>query len=491
MAETYKLSNAHRPALPPGSYQIKISWNVEIDGKKLDEGNDSAKFKVASERFWLDPAEIESVYPPEGTAGDYSNDLPHIGFRRDTLPWERSAKAGSDAPWLGLLLLNGEEIAQCPLTTITLQTYKDRLAAYSPPITVNLEPGEEKKSVQVIELPQTVPNGVLPQLRELSLLTHARVTEEAGAIVNTVGVIASKRLPSTGRNVVHLVTLENRFTREEFPLPGSGGRCLLISLKSWSFTSQPANANAQSAEAPFERLKLGWLQLPSSMTRYESAGFVPLAHRFRTGESAASWYAGPLTCGVPVFSQQDGAKLVKLPAQCADDLLWYDESLGMLNVTYAAAWELGRLLAIENRTMFSLLHKWRRQQIHCDQAMRAGANGADCCHIPQIQCACVEAVAKAPEELKTWISELRKLLGIPYRYLLPDERLLLSDSIRFLALDQNYISALLDGVLSSVRAPSQCPDQCRKGELELLGAGPPEVSGFLLRSTTIDRKSVV
>ncbi|HEX3681698.1 MAG TPA: hypothetical protein VHU83_04080 [Bryobacteraceae bacterium] len=485
MPETYRLSNAHRPSLPPGSYEIKISWNLEVDGKKLEEANDSARFKVASERFWLDPAEIESVYPPEGTTGDYSNDLAHIAFCRDTLPWERSAKAGSDAPWLGLLLLNEEETAQCPLTTMTLQGYKDRLAAYSPPIAVHLEPGEEKESAQVIELPQTVPDGVLPQLRELSLLAHARVTENAAVIVNTVGVIASKRLPSSGRNVAHLVALENRFTGDEFPLPVSGGRCLLISLKSWSFTSQPAAANAQSTQSPFERLKPSWLQLSSTRTSYEKAGFVPLPHRFRSGESTASWYAGPLSCGVPIFSPQDAAKLVKLPAECADDLLWYDESLGMLNVTYAAAWELGRLLAIQNRTMFSLLHKWRRQQIHCHQAMTAGAHDAACCHIPQIQCACAEPAPQAAPELKEWISGLRKLQGIPYRYLLPDERLLPSDSIRFLAIDQNYISALLDGVFSSVRAPSRCPDECRKGELELLGGGPPEVTGFLLRSKTV------
>lgn len=492
MAETYRLSDAHRPVLAPGSYELRVTWNVEIDGQAVGaETAESVRFDVASERFWLDPSDIESVYPPEGSTGDYGDHLPHVALGRDTLPWERSAKADSDAPWLALLLFDQDEAAQCPLKTVTLKTYRDTLATSSPQA-VDLEPGQEEELVKVIELPHDVPHGVLPQLRELSLLCHARLTENAGKVVNSAAVVVSKRLPSPGRNTAHLVTVENRFTGEGFPLPVNANKCLLISLKSWSFTSQAASGHPQdieSMDAPFRGLGVGWLQSTSTEgepSNYERAGFVPLRHRFRTGESGASWYAGPLSCGVPVFREQDAAEMVKLPARCSDDLLWYDEELGMLNVTYAAAWELGRLLAMQNRRIFSLLHRWRRQQIHGHQAAMAAANGAACCHIPQIQCACAEHAPKAPSELKEWLDRLRRLQGIPCRYLLPDERLLPAESIRFLALDQNYVRALLDGALSSVRGPSRCPDQCRQGELELLaGNHPGIVTGFLIRSAAV------
>ena len=33
MAEVYKLKDAHRPSLKPGSYELEVSWNVEIDGE--------------------------------------------------------------------------------------------------------------------------------------------------------------------------------------------------------------------------------------------------------------------------------------------------------------------------------------------------------------------------------------------------------------------------------------------------------------------------
>jgi hypothetical protein len=493
MTAIYKLSNAHRPALATGAYELAVSWKVEIDGYAGKvESTESVQFSVASERFALNPSEIESVYPPEGSTGDYSLDLPHVALNRDTLPWERSAKAGSDAPWLALLLLTQDEAAQSPLKTMTLKTFKDTLAAYSPAVAVELEPGQEKESVNVIELPRDVPGGVLPQLRELSVLCHNRVAEEAGKVVNAAAVVTGKRLPSAGRNTVHLVMLENRFTGEDFPLPANASSCALISLMSWSFTSQsgPVKPEEQkSLDAPLKQLGVGWLELNTvnaTASNYQKAGFVPLPHWFRSGESGASWYGGPLRGGVPILQAQDAAQLVKLPAPSADSLLWYDEHLGMLNITYAAAWELGRLLAMQNRSMFSLLYKWRRQQIHCHQAASEAAHDAECSHLPQIQCACAQAAAKPPRELTEWLAGLRRLQGIPTRYLLPDERLLPPDSIRFVSMDQHYIDALLDGVLSSVRGPSLCPERCRQGELELLAGNHPEVvSGFLLRSAAV------
>lgn len=493
MAEVYKLSDHHRPSLPPGPYQLNVAWKIEIDGHAGNiEATESVKFQVASERFWLNPSEIDSVYPPEGSIGDYAKDFPHIALSRDTLPWEHSAMVGTDAPWLALLLISQDEAAQCPLKTISLKTYKETLAAYSPQVVVDLEPGQENEPVTVIELPRDVPNGVLPQVVHLKLLCHARVTESEGKPANSVAVVVSNRLPSPGRNTLHLVALENRFTNPNFPVSGGTSGCLLISLKSWSFTSQAASNDAQatkSIDAAFSQLETGWLQLTPAKrepTSYESAGFVPLPHRFRSGESGASWYAGPLTCGVPVFRNQDAPELVKLPAQSADDLLWFDEELGMLNVTYAAAWELGRLLAVQNRSIFSLLSQWRRQQIHCHRIAKEGESESACCHLPQLQCACAEPAPKPPPALTEWLDRLRQLQGIPYRYLLPDERLLPPDSIRFVALDPNYIHALLDGVLSSVRAPSQCPERCRQGELELLAGNLPEVvTGFFLRSARV------
>jgi hypothetical protein len=61
--------------------------------------------------------------------------------------------------------------------------------------------------------------------------------------------------------------------------------------------------------------------------------------------------------------------------------------------------------------------------------------------------------------------------------------LLPPESIRFFAVDQWYLSAMLDGGLSSVRTPTLCPEHCRAGEPTLLNQNPPgPITGFLFRS---------
>lgn len=53
-----------------------------------------------------------------------------------------------------------------------------------------------------------------------------------------------------------------------------------------------------------------------------------------------------------------------------------------------------------------------------------------------------------PENLTSWLSKLSILKGIPFNYLVPDERMLPENSIRFFYLDPNWIDALVDGAFS-------------------------------------------
>src|SRR5262249_9657106 len=151
-----------------------------------------------------DPSGIPGVYPPDGSRGAYALCVPHILLARDTLPWERRAKSGVDAPWLALLLLNQTESAAHPIQTTTL-------AAYRKEVRLNLEPGQEDSDlVQVIDVPASLLHSALPTLEELPKLCHTRVVQNAKETV-TNAVVVGKRLPSPGRNTAHLVSLENRY----------------------------------------------------------------------------------------------------------------------------------------------------------------------------------------------------------------------------------------------------------------------------------------
>src|SRR5262245_33686693 len=71
------------------------------------------------------------------------------------------------------------------------------------------------------------------------------------------------------------------------------------------------------------------------------------------GEKAVSWYRGPL---VPLYlGRQTGYEF--RPA--ADAALRYDPLQGMMDVTYAAAFQLGRLLALQDRHFAISLYAYR------------------------------------------------------------------------------------------------------------------------------------
>lgn len=58
------------------------------------------------------------------------------------------------------------------------------------------------------------------------------------------------------------------------------------------------------------------------------------------------------------------------------------------------------------------------------------------------------------EQVVRYLSELRLLKGIPFSYLVPDEKLLPPESIRFFQVDENWLDALTNGAISVGRSGS-------------------------------------
>jgi len=62
--------------------------------------------------------------------------------------------------------------------------------------------------------------------------------------------------------------------------------------------------------------------------------------------------------------------------------------------------------------------------------------------------AMLEGQISLPDNLHTWLARLKLLYGVPYNYLVPDERMLPPESIRFFYLDMNWVDTLIDGAYS-------------------------------------------
>jgi hypothetical protein len=123
----------------------------------------------------------------------------------------------------------------------------------------------------------------------------------------------------------------------------------LVVLATWSFVStgpdfrervKALHSNSNGSEKDL------WLRAPppsagGPVRTALELGYAPLPHNLRQGSRTVSWYRGPL---VPV---PDAAQTVNEIFVNADAALQYDKETGLFDVSYAAAWQLGRLLALQ------------------------------------------------------------------------------------------------------------------------------------------------
>lgn len=232
------------------------------------------------------------------------------------------------------------------------------------------------------------------------------------------------------------------------------------------------------------KLDIGWLRNENKDSPFFELGSVPVRHELRQGGQTVSWYRGPLVAGA-----EPGNKLkFELPVRNADELLLYDEDSKMLDTSYAAAWQLGRLLSIGDRSLSQTIARWKimhaRQAAKVEQQLFA-------VHIPF-----TDPHADATDEsaildtLDDYFSGLKLLKGLPFQYLVPHESMLPDESLRLFYLDQCWIGALLDGAFSIGRTTEHDlnleQERKKNSGLALLqaNAGGP-MMGILLRSDLV------
>jgi hypothetical protein len=193
----------------------------------------------------------------------------------------------------------------------------------------------------------------------------------------------------------------------------------------------------------------------------------------RQGEQTVSWYRGPL---IPSENRFEPA----LPARAADELARYDTEVGLFDVSYAAAWELGRLLALQSKRFSVRLYNWKRAHARC---LKQDEQRLLHPHLPMSESA--SEVEPLPDDLASWFHDLSLLRGVPFNYLVPDERMLPPESIRFFQLDPAWLDCLLDGAFSIGRVASSDHAQDQAHEVSPASNPHDSVSGFLLRSDVV------
>ncbi len=390
-----------------GSYSLTVEQLISSTDNKVPETTyqNINTFTVRGPRFSL-PGLISSVYPPENASGEYANVLAHVCLSRATLPWERgagnvSAENGlgdesDQAPWLGLLLLY-ETDPQVEFKQVTLQDLvnseqsgnglegKLPLHTFYPPF--ELEYGEKyTDSCLVVDIPIILFNQIAPSFNDIPWLAHVREIQpsnkQSAKYLEKLKLFSSEtnspklstvicnRLPITGaQSIACLVSFENwaKYLPDDdgsqsTAIPLGTETIRMVLLKQWqffavkqdqTFSGYLLNLNKPDGNYNGSLLQLrpdnGGSGADKAINNAFNMGFVPLNHHTRQGDNTVSWYKGP-------FLPYSAAGEINIPVNGPDTCTAYNPDTGMFDVSYAAAWQLGRLLALQNGNFATTLY---------------------------------------------------------------------------------------------------------------------------------------
>jgi hypothetical protein len=411
------------PGLDAGEYQLRVDQEVfKSDGVTPVSGDSYSNtytFAVTGDRFSLaNPGSIlNSVFPANNASGEYSNVLPHVVFSKKTFPWTRypttdlpytppepGKDVDGDVPtWLWVLLLDEEDVAAYPSlqttpvtcnvgdlfppAVVSTSTLGDHYSYFFEAKDLNgLEPGQNTTdSIQTIDIPLAFFWQLAPTVADLELLAHGRVVslvnqptngaDVAGEPTGSFSIVFGNRLPNTEKKTyAFLVSLEELqpFLPQTGGVPPSGSyppasNLRLAVLKSWTFFSTGESATFVHDLESLNGCVPGGQPATNTNIRIPyngdntvvgdalGMGYVPLNEIMRTSEKNVSWYRGPL------LPYNVGSPTISVPIPSPDGATIFDATTGMLDVSYAAAWTIGRMLALQDMSFSTGLYTWKQQ----------------------------------------------------------------------------------------------------------------------------------
>ncbi|MEL6970389.1 MAG: hypothetical protein AAFZ63_10100 [Bacteroidota bacterium] len=397
------------PPLLAGDYDITLSQSLDY-GSGNESFQKTQSFSVQAPRFKLPVADVQSVYPANGSTGKFEHKLPQIVMNKRALPWEHVLEPGdnSGAPWMALLVFSGPEILT-PQNSTNPPT--ETFAASFPlgqvrnlnnggvlgPAISHLDYGQtDEETVSTIDISTDTFLSVVPHLAgasttvcELCSLAHVReVNMEHKEILKMThsgwfSVLVANRFPinpdKPTKQYVHLVSLEGfkPYLEKGATFPHGIVTVRLISLYSWSFTSLPDHGESFSSfmlhlvsddseqntdlefRLPLDPAKAAKDNSPGKIaSKALKSGYVPTSYSTRYGEKTMAWYRGPLS---PV-KLDDFTKTSDSPHFTASsDAVIFDPTTGLFDMSYSVAWQTGRLMALASQAFSTNLLDWRRK----------------------------------------------------------------------------------------------------------------------------------
>jgi len=507
----------HEPPLKDGYYTFDLAHTLTY-GTESRTFKKNHTFAVTGERFSIKNNIIHKLFPPANSQGHFDNVLPHVVLTRRTLPWERIADTtAKNSSWLAVLVFTTSD-APTPVSSQLTSLYPSTAPdgggtlpsdtySYGSPLKTSdyfLQYGEKTTDTCVyIDIPQNQFALFAPSLADLAWNAHARTLIHGdGSDPQHYATVVASRLPTPGATcTAHLVSFEglgDQLPKDDgtYATPPSWTKIRLVSLKSWSF-------HVAALEASFANLLQGLnggidasgtevsdsqIRVPAGYKPVAAAGLKLLQLPFDSGYSILAgkdgiagkkyWYRGPF---VPSIIKPPAADSTwtdnPLPATSTNDLATKVPTQPSQDASYAAAWQLGRLLALSDRSFASAQISWKRDvrlalNTKLGQANRlASGSRADYAKMMRAAIASTNQITSMlgtslsstgtdntlaiPQTLVDWLGRLALLEGIPVNYLIPDVCMVASESLKFFTVDPRWVACLLDGAWSLDRQPAK------------------------------------
>jgi hypothetical protein len=380
-----------------GDPKSTLAPSVSIDGAgKL-------YVQVVGPHTVLQPNDIAGCYPAEGSATSPSNFLPHIALTRRTLPWERAFFEGDTqhTPWLALLLFAESELVPAldrqVVWSDTVAHMQDRdPACYEALTSAGYQPSQQLDFICVTE---STLSKLLPTTSELTLLCHVQhlllglgetATEASDPMWSQdpgcyLAIVIGNRLPvvsdmsSPGRFHACLISIEHRNLPGDLPWPGPEPQ--FHKPPQATTTTQPGHVDPPRVE-PLDHLVVlhHWSFTPSAGKDFcdvaESIRHAPNGGVLKIGDQP-----GPITDGIVPTMFEPNTPPGSLLLNCKDGHVWYhgpllpvpsvpDASFAVRathhtkpgdDISYATAFEVGRLMALADQGILDDLQQLRSQ----------------------------------------------------------------------------------------------------------------------------------
>ena len=308
------------------------------------------------------------------------------------------------------------------------------------------------------------------------------VTLRKSTLTRELSVLVANRLAQSDavkfsegtRNYSLVISLEqylNAKSLDAINALGDEEYLRFIVLSDWWYN---CTSSAVNFKTRLEKMDVDTLRFPedkraaaeanSALHSRLNAGFVALPHEFRQGAQSLSWYRGPFvpfdvstnTQTIELTplqrGQSDDSALV---ATDADRLLAFDQQDGMFDISYAAAYELGRILSFKNTHFTRLLSQYKRAQARYIQLEKKDAErkadvsdlGISIENLPYAYLTS-DILDQQREEINAWLLQLAQFKLLPLWNLIADKQLLPKGAIRTFSIDRKWIQSLWLGALS-------------------------------------------